>query len=272
MNNLPFFQLVDCGVEEVVLGAYKEIYNHNIDGILIRNVVSATAANRAVAALEHPDCPLEKFRMGSSFIGHCYGLGLDRSQGDLNSYFDVAKRSIERLNVLSEFRALVEPVIQVVERLTANLPVITPVGPDARSYLPYNFRCFPAGGLIPAHIEVEQLGRPSYRHLRSLLDQRTLISFFLTLQTSEQGGDITLHDLQWSDIGPENFYNGHTQLEPLLKHRKSLTIKPNVGDLLVFNGGCFAHEVTRVIGNQHRWTMGGFLAPSLDHTKVFLWT
>lgn len=272
MTDLPFFQLVDGCVDEAALGAYNEIYKKNIDGMLVRGVVPVEVANRAVAILEHPGCPLEKFPMGSSFIGHCRGLGLDRSEGDLGLYFDVARRSIETMKSLAEFRALCEPVIRILEHLTANLPVLTPAGPDTRSYLPYNFRCFPPGGLIPPHIEMEQKGRESYRHLNSLLDEKTLISFFLTLQASEEGGELAIHDLHWNELGPENFDRGHTQLQPLLENRNSLIIKPDVGDLLIFNGGSFAHEVTPVLGRKNRWTLGGFLVPAVDQTKVFLWT
>lgn len=52
---------------------------------------------------------------------------------------------------------------------------------------------------------------------------------------------------------------------------ENILIKPEVGDLIVFNGGQVWHKVNDVIGTKDRVTFGGFLGRSLDGAELLYW-
>jgi len=111
----------------------------------------------------------------------------------------------------------------------------------------------------------EQQGRAE---LTRIIDPRGEISIFLPLVLPESGGDLQVFDVCFGDplideldrsLGRENAHHG-------LTGRRSLRLRPEVGDFALFEEGRHYHRVNEVGGTRARWTMGGFLAPVLSST------
>ncbi len=49
-------------------------------------------------------------------------------------------------------------------------------------------------------------------------------------------------------------------------------MKLKEGDLIIFAGGEIWHEITQIEGRKNRITIGGFMAPSLNRQKWYVWS
>jgi hypothetical protein len=116
---------------------------------------------------------------------------------------------------------------------------------------------------------MEQTLRPPYARLAPKLDGR-MMSFFLLLQPADEGGHLRIHDLHWDELSEDDWSNDRTHLGPLLQGRRSHDVELGVGDLLLFDGGRWSHEVTPVQGN--RWTAGGFMGGTADGEQFWMWS
>jgi carrier-protein-independent halogenase WelO5-like protein len=148
------------------------------------------------------------------------------------------------------------------------------LGPDGVSrYVPSTAKVIAQHGYIPPHCELEQLARPPYRHLRDVIDATTLVSFFFMLRPADAGGALRIHALTWDAIDKSRMRDQRTYeaVMPVLDRYPHEDVHPGAGDLVVFDGGRFVHEVTRVEGAMSRLTVGGFLARSRDGAQALYW-
>jgi hypothetical protein len=141
----------------------------------------------------------------------------------------------------------------------------------------------PKGGFIAAHCGnyFQQEFPDFYKHLGSQIEVKNQLSYFVTIQKPEKGGELTLFDLLWEEgqtkVDPnednELILPGNQKLDITqngsLKRRK---IEPDAGDLLLFSGGRIWHRIEPIIGQIPRITLGGFLAYSEPTNKLFYWS
>lgn len=114
----------------------------------------------------------------------------------------------------------------------------------------------------------------AYKHLMHDIDFDNQLSYFILLQKSEIGGEITLYEYTYNDYPTVNqegvFYDKNkTSFKP--KDKEIHKYKLNPGDLIVFKGGNIYHRVELVKGNMPRITFGGFLASDFKKENVYYW-
>src|SRR5262249_22312028 len=134
-------------------------------------------------------------------------------------------------------------------------------GPDGRCYLLASVRELLDRGFIPPHCECEQLDREPYHHLGPLLDRTTLLSYYVMIDPPRGGGELLIHQLGWDEVRDQHVQGQRTEVRALIERdpRPTLRVCPLPGDLLIFDGGRWIHEV-RPVQSGKRWTLGGFLA------------
>jgi hypothetical protein len=144
---------------------------------------------------------------------------------------------------------------------------------------PGNFRFFEPdkGGLFVHCGYLFQKQSPFYYTVVEPMALERQLSFFLVLQNSEQGGELTIYDMLWKDIKDkdrmeENEYVLKPTGEKLyLNTLRSFSVKPKAGDVLIFSGGPIWHRVENIKGSTPRITFGGFLNFTPDGNGLRYW-
>ena len=104
------------------------------------------------------------------------------------------------------------------------------------------------------------------------------LSYFLVLQESEKGGELSIYDMLWDQVkrkeNPENneFVIDDKDNHIYLKDVESFAVKPKPGDILIFSGGPIWHRVEDIKGSIPRITFGGFLNFSKDNKELYYWS
>jgi hapalindole-type alkaloid chlorinase len=104
------------------------------------------------------------------------------------------------------------------------------------------------------------------------------LSFYFMLQKPEQGGELSLFDLEWQEgQSKASLYENHdVRLPDISVHtiykEEAQIIDPQPGDLVIFAAGQIWHRVEEVLGNKERMTLGGFAAYSYDKLTVYHWS
>jgi len=98
------------------------------------------------------------------------------------------------------------------------------------------------------------------------------------MQNSESGGELTIYDMLWDNVkskaSPEenNYVIDEAGRDLYLKDVRSFSVRPKVGDILIFAGGPIWHRVENIKGTIPRITFGGFLNFSKDGKELFYWS
>jgi len=246
-----------------------EIYAGRLNVVLIRNALSPELAQSIVERVEAGEGAARLTHVADKFQIFTLGLALDTAES-VDQYLQEAKL----------FQPVAEHILRdvpdgtwffhkLLARAAAGRRVALPEHPDG----PYNrltIRRLPHGGRIPPHCEQEQLNRPAYDHIKSLIDTSCIISTYLTLRPPDRGGEVVISTLHWSDVQASVQPGERTFVDPFIDKYPSMTFLPGPGDCILFDGGRFFHRVNAV-GGRTRWTLGGFLAESPSHEFVYFW-
>jgi hypothetical protein len=117
-----------------------------------------------------------------------------------------------------------------------------------------------------------------YSLVKNDIDMNDQLSYFVVLQQSEKGGELTIYDMLWDNVkrkeSPENneYVIDDSNNSIYVKDLKSFAVKPKPGDILVFSGGPIWHRVEDIKGISPRITFGGFLNFSKDDKELFYWS
>lgn len=117
-----------------------------------------------------------------------------------------------------------------------------------------------------------------FNYLKTIVPIEKQLSYFVTLQSSLEGGELILYDIKWGHAqerlddgtiiktidGKELQISDEAQL-------KRMVLKPNSGDLFIFASADLWHKVTIPMGSA-RYTLGGFLGISKDDKSVYMWS
>ena len=91
----------------------------------------------------------------------------------------------------------------------------------------------------------------------------------------DAGGELVVHNARFGEgAGKELAHlerTGSAALDAIAACGQVIP-RMDVGDIIVFDSGRHFHRVTEVSGPHIRWTMGGFLARSLDDRSVYYWS
>jgi len=267
--------VVDIDVSRVreQAGAIERIVDGAIAGVIVRGVLAPNSAAELVRRLEQEGSSLPTFRP-PVFKGYVLGRPLVSASDGLGSYLDEAERfRAGCAAIVPDYPRLEQQIHDALAALAGDCPVSLPQGDDGRSYLAATVRVLIDGDRLPLHYENETLRSPVMATLRPHLDTSTLMSFYLPLATPRAGGVLRLFRTHCLDGGDSliNKLGGEERARPHFEQRGFSEVLPRIGDLLVFDGGRWYHDVTPVEGGR-RWTLGGFLAMTRDHRAVHYWS
>src|SRR5690606_22825792 len=105
------------------------------------------------------------------------------------------------------------------------------------------------------------------------IDVTSQISFFIVLSRPELGGELRLYASTWQpDV---DAFSGVNRASPEADALASLDgffdHDPEVGDLMLFDGGRYYHRVNEIGGTRPRWTYAGFVARASDRQGIRFW-
>lgn len=138
-------------------------------------------------------------------------------------------------------------------------------------WLPFNYRALDEGEQIYSHHD-QHYKLPIYQGFPTFLDQHTALSWFITLQRPQAGGELVLYGLWGSDPNPPILPTRFLDTLVLEQQYRKEKISLENGDLVIFDSGHFVHRVTPIEGPNPRLTMGGFMTFSKDRQKLAFWS
>jgi hypothetical protein len=252
-----------------------EIFAGQRLGAIVRRVFDAAQMERVVDRLERGETALRRYP-SEHFDGMSWGRPLVVWGDRLEGYFDDAAGFDDAAAALFAggpgFRARVEEVLGA---LAGGAPLRVPAGPRGAPYLPATIRRVTPGGQIHLHCENETLGFPAMRHLATVIDPATQLSYYVVLATPERGGELLAYGVRHG-VGPgrmlERMERSTEETFAAIAPWGHAALDAGVGDLLLFDAGRHFHRVSPVEGASSRWTMGGFVARTRDHRALLYWS
>ena len=149
------------------------------------------------------------------------------------------------------------------------------VGPPAFSqkarWLPFNLRALDPGQQIYSHHD-NHYGLSIYDALPERFDRTHLLSWFITLQAPESGGELVIYGLWGSDPDPPMLPTRFLDTDVLERDYRRCSIPMRAGDMVIFDSGRHVHRVTPVDGIAPRYTLGGFLTVDHQRTEIAYWS
>ncbi len=278
--HLPLEGIADAGdtLDRVVAG--------DLLGVVVQSVYDRAALAQVadrLAALEDlpPAIPFAPFKDDDE-PPYERGLALVSASDRLDRYLADAVRQRAFLDRLfAELPPLEARLDALLTTLGGGRPTTVTLGPDLDgTYTPATLRVLTEGYGIDLHVGLSFLDLPCCRHLCSLIDPSMQLSWFLTLKVAEEGGELVTYGLTWDEARRDAGHPGAIVQAgqvvvtgaPAARLRRlpALAVRPEPGDVLIFDGGHWYHEVTAPRGGERR-TLGGFLAYSADHRRILRW-
>ncbi|MEY4286238.1 MAG: hypothetical protein RL511_311 [Bacteroidota bacterium] len=270
--------------QEAAIQHGKSLLNEALTGLIIEDFFSVEECQNFVEVWKQIS-DNEKTTVNEGF------LTLPLSFAQFTQLKDANQMSTEAyLDIASNFRQRIVPLfgIDVEQRLKDCFSKLFPNHTFQllwnqefeKNLVPFNIRELkPGNGELIAHCE--NLFFKEFPSFFEWLQQHGVrnnqFSFFLTLQNTEKGGELNCFDFLWDDVKERVEYE-------LLKdesgnlihingsHVYSSLIKPKVGSLLLFNGGNIWHRVEKVMGQNSRMTLGGFVSSSKHNpADMYIW-
>jgi hypothetical protein len=250
----------------------RRIAAREADAALVRGVLSSDEVDAAVARLN-----AVRSQSSREIFGHVLGfplLRLGEDNADRSGYYEATKVARATYREAFGFDPH-ERVVSVLQHMTGGLPIEIPTE-DGAEYNPGTVRWYlpGEGGLFP-HVGnefVDQNAGGALSHLLTVNQVREWMSWFMVLQRPDSGGTLTIYDLLHADRPPEIDQAGRDVREPLFAGRRSVTIDPAPGDLIVFCGGWRYHRVEQIGEGPPRMTYGGFMRADRTGTRIHTWS
>lgn len=303
---IPFsqgtFRLLDIHVSEVenYPGALQDMmFNRRYEGMIIREVFPKDVMEQVAAGIEKYGSDFDSIFVSEEKTGvahekgpNFYGwvLAALKKPKDIEEYFahEPVLRQIYR-TLFPANQDYYERMESVFRALAGGKPVKTPTGLEGQNYCASNLRMIPVGHELRLHVGNDFIKMPQASYLNNLFDLTDQLSFFIPIVTAEAGGKLKIYSLElneemdkqrregfakMADLSDAELYDAYSSVlaELPLDQYESLDLSPDAGDMLLFDGGRYFHQVTRVEGRRTRITTGGFLNFSHEHDTVYYWT
>lgn len=171
---------------------------------------------------------------------------------ELEAYRDAA-RSFEAAcaELFGEAPGFAARIATLLSALAAGRAASVPRFEDGAPYTAATLRRMPPGSGAPPHRDNNPSG-PAYARLRALCDLNPQLSYYIPLAVPRLGGEL--------QVGTPELASGAELLAP------------QAGDMILFPGSRFEHQVLRVEAAPTRVTIGGFCALSADHRALHFWS
>lgn len=264
----PIYNMVEIGFDELARfpDGICDIYERRIDGLIIKGLYSK----------DEMATVLDRFRTNTPSVnivqmpwGKTMGRVLIAStEDDYFGHVSAFRTGCHRLfEGMPDFEAQFEATCA---KLSGGRAIEIAMQ-GSQHYTPATIRALSAGGALSLHCGNQFLqARPECQHLSTIVHLENQLSYFLTINEADEGGELILYDLEWGDT-PNSLVDG-VPVSQVIETYRRMPIKPGTGDLLLFDGGRIWHQVTAVAGGAIRVTLGGFVAFSKSMRSVMYWS
>ena len=276
-----FFNFIEFDYADVSNNTHRveEIKKGDLHGFVAKGVFSKDEIEQLkVAIAEVPD--EEKMNVPTGkFFPRPFATVTD-SEEKLDAYINKGNDLLalqEKPIIKTLLSRLDEFFNNVSKPMSVKVPAIR--NRDAKT-VPGTFRYYlpDRGGLFVHCGYLFQNQSPYYYQVIEPMAMEGQLSFFMVLQNSEVGGELTIYDMLWKDVKrkdspDENEYVIDDAGNKLyLKDVPSFFVKPEPGDILVFSGGPIWHRVENISGAIPRMTFGGFINFSNNGDAIYYWS
>jgi len=250
---------------------FDRIRGGTLQAIIVHDVYRPEVLAPVVDKLEHNAPAFLQTRFPEKFRSWFYGRNLNLADPGLPGYFDESERFDAALSALfPPGLGLLERVGGILSELDRGRPFVAPPGPgEGQHYMYTTLRAHEEGGYIPPHFDNEQALRPTYAHLRGLVELH-MTSFVLTLDRAGEGGALEVFDIVCNpeDAAP---ISRDGAPRPDIAGRKSVAFRIPPGAMIVLDSGRYLHRLTPVQGPRKRWTACSFMALSRRRDAMYCW-
>ena len=225
-----------------------------------------------VARLERHEPAFLQTWFPEKFHSWFFGRNLNLTDPRLAGYFDEAARFHAQLeDLFAPGHGIAGHVGELLARLDGGRPFVPAPGPaPGTQYMFTTLRAHAESGYLPAHFDNEQRLRPSYRHLRTLVELN-MMSFVLVLAQPDAGGALEVFD---ACVEPEDarlLSDDSVQERPDVSLLESVSFRLPPGTLIVLDSGRYLHRLTPVQGARKRWTACSFMARARARAATYCW-
>jgi hapalindole-type alkaloid chlorinase len=259
--------------------AFGKIYNGELDVLIIQSVFPQDVLSSVVEQLDKNDNllwsgqeSLEDHRIQNSIFG--VGIapnGVEPEGPSSEKYLKSAARFCSEVkNVFGDSLNPIDRVQRILSAIAGGRNTRVPFGSNDQPYTPFTIRSIPPGERFGLHTGNFFYETSAYDRLREQLDTSDQISFFTPLRNAESGGELEIFNLRWGDKNTPRHHQKINTSEVEANYSSLLYDLEN-GEMIVFDGGRLYHRVNLVVGNLHRYTLGGFAALSQDRSEVLYW-
>lgn len=291
-SNLYDFKYISPDQIDEFSNGIKDMHVRNFDGMIIKGFLSPSeieSIKKGFSGLPHDE--FVHIREGRAYppvfaqlLRNVVGKPDDvKNIGKFTEYFDKCEAFRESFKEKFgvDFRHKIDDVFS---RMGRGRSVDVPKGFNGQGrYTFCTIRCLiPETGEMSVHTGnyFRESCAEFYEHLETQVKTYDQLSFFVTLQKAEAGGGLTLYDIEWKDgqtkdNPSENRYVRDVDgklIDIQGLGRKTMTLTPEAGDLLIFNGAQIWHRVEIVKGKRDRMTIGGFIGFSEDDKEILYWS
>lgn len=266
------YNLVEVDITEInrYPNSIKDIYERQINGIIVRNVFSPEEAAEVVARVERGE-PKFDIRWFGDYAA-IYGADvLWTCEPDLSDYGEKVasfRNDCRKLfDGIADFEQLMKKIFSA---MSSGRQIEIPTTLSGESYTPMTIRVLTEGGCMGLHFGNGLLQHPACQELSKKIKFEGHFSYFVLLNAPDAGGELVLYDLEWSDTENGMLKEGKP-LESVLTEGKQMPINLGTGDMILFDGSRILHSITPVKGSS-RITIGGFAGLSRDDEKVYYWS
>lgn len=267
--------------EPLPSGVLKDLLNGKITGVLFQNFMSSAEISLMKDKVKNID-KSKKTIINNGFTSYPISFAQftqmkSAHKMTIEEYVEIAADALENQeeNFGLNFTKRLFDFLSLQEEFKNIGPIVNKE--YNKPLVPFNLRELSAGeGELIIHCENLFFDEfPNFFNWLKLMDiKENKLSYFLTIQEAEKGGELACYDMFWEEVkvrkSPEVLLDVN-EIEININDVKKNYIKPKEGDLLLFAGGDIWHRVEKIEGSKSRITIGGFIAESLNSSEYYVW-
>jgi hypothetical protein len=252
--------------------AFDCIRGSDLQAIIVHNVYAADQLRTVVERLEKHEPPFLQTWFPGKFRAWFFGQNLNLADGDLESYFaEVGVFHNQLEDLFSAAQGFVDRISGILSSLDGGRPFCAAPGPrDGERYMFTTLRAHVEGGYIPAHFDNEQALRPSFSHLRQIVEPH-MMSFVLTLESAEAGGDLEVFNYRCDPSRAVLISDDRAATKPCVGNLESVKLRVPPGSMIILDSGRYLHRVLPVQGSRKRWTACSFMSMTMQKNAMYCW-
>ncbi len=254
----------------------EAIYAARQTGVVVRNAFPPELVEAGVAGMGtdagwgHPNKGMRGGEIRT--LGDAATPTFTYLQGPPDEVYAASSEHFPERNaaVFGRGAAALRRMMELLGCLFEGRPAAPPEWSEGRRWSAYNFRALDPGQQIFTHHDAHYPLKV-YEHMPADLDRTTALSFFVTLQAPEAGGELVVYGIWGSDPNVPMLPTRFVDTAALERDFEKVHVPLAAGDLVVFDAGRHIHRVTPVEGARPRLTVGGFLTVAEDRSRLAFW-